>query len=309
MSEAAEVPLAKITGFLFEFRQEDEPDPEFVASVEKHGVKVPILIRPHDGAYQGIDGRRRFLTCKKLGKQTIPATVEEMDDQTAFELALIANIQRKSLTPYEEGRAYSEYQKHGWSLRRLAEKVGVSHETIRHRIELFETLQRTGVNIVDSKSSSAIAREVSQIEDPKAARELIEKIKEHDLSYEETKQARKLIQEEKEPVKRAVEKVLEERAMEEDVQKTVEEIIKANKKTKEELEYEADTEWRALGENRLLSAHFLEGVRNKKIFCPNHPASKDSTLVWSCCGTPLEKAVELCEQKIAQGRRARGRKK
>ena len=118
---------------------------------EKHGVKVPILIRHHDGAYQGIDGWRRFLACKKLGKQIIPATVEEMDDQTAFELALIANIQRKSLTPYEEGRAYSEYQKHGWSLLRLAEKVDVSKSTIDRRIDLFKTLQKTGVPLGDSK--------------------------------------------------------------------------------------------------------------------------------------------------------------
>jgi len=206
-----EIPLVKITGFLYEFRLEDELDSEFVASIEEHGVKVPILVRPHDGAYQGIDGRRRFLACKKLEKQTIPATIEEMDDQTAFELALITNIQRKSLSPYEEGRAYHEYQKRGWSLRRLAEKVEVPKSKIDYRIKLFTTLQRVGVHIVDSKKAeSAIAREISQIEDPKAARELIEEIKEHDIGYEETKQTRELIQEEEKLVEEAVQEIIRE---------------------------------------------------------------------------------------------------
>jgi len=296
MSEVVEIPLAKITGFLFEFRLEDELDPEFVASIEKHGVKVPILVRLHNSGYQGIDGRRRFLACKKLGKQTILATIEEMDDQAAFELALIANIQRKSLTPYEEGRAYHEYQDRGWSLRRLAKRANVSYVTIKRRIDLFKTLQKTGVTIGNSKRpESAIAREISQIEDPKAARALIEEIKEHDLSYEETRQARKLVQEEKKPVKEAVGEVLKERGMKEDAAKIAKAIAQADRAAKRE-KRKTDPKLAAQRKNYLALMGLPGMLEKKTIFCSDHPDGPQM-LVWKCCGKPVTETLKELRKK------------
>jgi ParB family transcriptional regulator, chromosome partitioning protein len=50
-----------------------------------------------------------------LGWKKIACHVVELDDNQTFEVSLIENIQRKSLTPLEEATAFKTYvSDHGW---------------------------------------------------------------------------------------------------------------------------------------------------------------------------------------------------
>ena len=58
---------------------------ELSASIQEHGVLQPILVRPRGGGqYQLIAGERRWRASKAAGLDTIPALVEEIDDDTAL---------------------------------------------------------------------------------------------------------------------------------------------------------------------------------------------------------------------------------
>ena len=90
---------------------------ELAASIREHGVLQPILVRPlEDGEFQLIAGERRWRASKAAGLATIPALVEEIDDDTALEISIIENLQREDLSPLDEAAMYDRMvREHGYS--------------------------------------------------------------------------------------------------------------------------------------------------------------------------------------------------
>jgi len=99
---------------------------ELAASITEHGVLQPILVRPLDhDRYQIVAGERRWRAAVKAGLATVPALVEELDDEAALEIAVIENLQREDLSPLEEATMYEKMVRdHGYSIRKLAQKLG-----------------------------------------------------------------------------------------------------------------------------------------------------------------------------------------
>ena len=80
---------------------------ELSASIREHGVLQPILVRPlEDGEFQLIAGERRWRASMAAGLATIPALVEDIDDDTALEIAIIENLQREDISPLDEAAMY-----------------------------------------------------------------------------------------------------------------------------------------------------------------------------------------------------------
>lgn len=82
---------------------------EMVDSVKEHGVIAPILVRPNkygDG-YEIISGHNRVEACRRAGIKDIPATIRDLDDDTAIILMVDSNLrQRDKLLPSEKAKAY-----------------------------------------------------------------------------------------------------------------------------------------------------------------------------------------------------------
>lgn len=73
------------------------------ASIKKHGVLEPILVRPGaHGRYEIISGERRWRSCCELDLESIPAIVRDMTDAIALEAALIAHLLNEEITPIEQ---------------------------------------------------------------------------------------------------------------------------------------------------------------------------------------------------------------
>lgn len=73
------------------------------ASIQKHGVLEPILVRPSkDGRYEIISGERRWRSCCALQIEYIPAIVRDMSDAIALEAALIAHLLNEDITTIEQ---------------------------------------------------------------------------------------------------------------------------------------------------------------------------------------------------------------
>ena len=76
-------------------------------SIRQNGVLVPIAVRPtEDGRDEIISGHRRIHACKKLGIETVPALITQLDRDSAVIFMVDSNLQRESLLPSEKAFAY-----------------------------------------------------------------------------------------------------------------------------------------------------------------------------------------------------------
>src|SRR5215213_2140921 len=105
---------------------------ELAASVREKGVLEPILVRLiGPNRYQIISGERRYRAATMAGLDEIPAIELDVDDREQLEIALIENIQRKDLTPFEEAEGlYILQQKFGYTHEKISHVIGKSRTTV-----------------------------------------------------------------------------------------------------------------------------------------------------------------------------------
>ena len=113
---------------------------DLAASIADKGVIQPIVVRRLDVGYELIAGERRLRACKKIGVETLPARVLEIEDETEMlELSLIENLQRHDLNPLELALGY-QLLRDKWSLTQdqIGERVGKNRATIANALRLLE---------------------------------------------------------------------------------------------------------------------------------------------------------------------------
>jgi ParB family transcriptional regulator, chromosome partitioning protein len=157
---------------------------ELAASIREHGVLQPILVRPvDDGRYQLIAGERRWRASRIAGHATIPALVEEMDDDTAMEISIIENLQREDISPLDEAAMYDRMiRDHGYSIRRLADKLGKDKGYLENRLRLADAPPEVRELVSVRKDTLSHAYELMKVEDPRKRRRLAEQVARNELS-------------------------------------------------------------------------------------------------------------------------------
>jgi ParB/RepB/Spo0J family partition protein len=157
---------------------------ELAASITEHGILQPILVRPvSDGDYQLIAGERRWRAARIAGLAEIPAMIEEIDDETALEIAIIENLQREDLSPLDEAIMYERMTtEHGYSLRKLAQKLGKDKGYIENRLRLADAPSEIKQLVSLRKDTLSHAYELLKVEDPKKRRRLAEQVARGELS-------------------------------------------------------------------------------------------------------------------------------
>jgi ParB family transcriptional regulator, chromosome partitioning protein len=110
-----------------------------MASILEKGLLHPIVVRPMGGDFEVVAGNRRLEACKKLGMRKVTCHILDLGDREAYEVSLIENVQRQTLNPVEEAKAYKKYvDEYGYgSVSDLALKIGKSEEYVSHRIGLL----------------------------------------------------------------------------------------------------------------------------------------------------------------------------
>jgi ParB family transcriptional regulator, chromosome partitioning protein len=114
---------------------------ELVASIRAHGVLEPLLVRRPKGqtSFELIAGERRFHAALEAGLSEVPCVELQVNDQEALEIALIENLQRKDLTPFEEAEGYrSLVERYGYTHDRVATALGRSRTTITESLKLLD---------------------------------------------------------------------------------------------------------------------------------------------------------------------------
>lgn len=120
---------------------------ELIASIAEQGILEPLVVRQRGDRFQIVAGERRYQAATQVGLRELPVVIRDVDDTEMLELALIENLQRKDLTPFEEAEAL-----HG-----LAERCGYTHEDLARR------LGKSRTSITESLSLHAMPEEVRSL--------------------------------------------------------------------------------------------------------------------------------------------------
>jgi ParB family chromosome partitioning protein len=163
---------------------------DLASSVREHGILQPILVRPAlSGRYQIVAGERRWRAARMAGLETIPALIEELDDDTALEIAIIENLQREDLSPLDEALMYDRMiHEHGYSVRRLAQKLGKDKGYLENRLRLADAPPEVKELVSVRKDTLSHAYELMKVQDPRRRRKLAEQVARGELSLVKLKE-------------------------------------------------------------------------------------------------------------------------
>ncbi|MEP6912972.1 MAG: ParB/RepB/Spo0J family partition protein [bacterium] len=168
---------------------------ELTNSIKQRGVLEPLLVRPatQNGRWLIIAGERRWRAAREAGLHEVPCVEMNVDDQSVAEIALIENMQRKDLTPWEEAdglRALCE--RFGYTHEDVAKKVGKSRSTVTEALSIAaipasirEICRRGGIN------AKSVLLEIVRQPDEASMRTMAKEIAERGLTREGARQARR----------------------------------------------------------------------------------------------------------------------
>jgi ParB family chromosome partitioning protein len=113
---------------------------DLAESIRDKGLLNPLIVRRLDtGTYELIAGQRRFLACQKLGWQTVPAIIRDINDDTdAMILSLVENVHRADLNPIDKAKAYERIYEKYRDYNKVAKETGVSVSTIKKYLLLLK---------------------------------------------------------------------------------------------------------------------------------------------------------------------------
>ncbi len=174
-----------------------------IDSIKEFGVLEPILVRPKDnGQYEIIAGERRYQASVHAQRDNIPVVVKDVNEQEAFRLAMIENIQREDLSPVNIGICFQYMldKKICKNLNELAKQIGVS-KTRAHQLlgllKLSEEIQDLvcsrdrfveGENITEGH-----ARQLLRLQGEEDQMNLLNKILTQSLSVRKTEEIVKIL--------------------------------------------------------------------------------------------------------------------
>jgi len=166
---------------------------ELVASITEKGIIEPLIVRQRGDRYQIVAGERRYQAAVRAGLRELPVVIREVDDTEIIEVALVENIQRKDLGPFEEAEALAS----------LADRCGYTHEDLAKRLgksrtSITESLALAGMpdevrnlcRLADISSKSLLLQIVRQ-GSPEKMIALIEKLTREGAGGVTREQARK----------------------------------------------------------------------------------------------------------------------
>jgi len=151
---------------------------ELMASIAEKGIIEPIIVRQRGGRFQIVAGERRYQAAVQVGLREVPIVIREVDDNEIIEIALIENIQRKDLTPFEEAEAlHSLATRCSYTHEDMARRLGKSRTSITESLSLNNMPDEVKnlCRLADISSKSLLLEVVRQ-GDPQKMVALVEKI-------------------------------------------------------------------------------------------------------------------------------------
>lgn len=152
---------------------------ELAASIKEHGLLEPIVVRRVAGQdkLEIIAGERRWRASQKAGLREVLVVVKDVSPKTAFELALIENVQREDLNPVELAEALDRLVKeHQYTQETLATRLGKDRTTVANSLRLLKLPPNVRARVITGELSEGHARALLGAPDASKIEDLAEKV-------------------------------------------------------------------------------------------------------------------------------------
>lgn len=148
---------------------------ELAASIARHGIVQPILVKRNGERYTIVAGERRYRAARAAGLKSVPVILTDVDENTVMEISLVENIQRENLNPIEEAAAIKLLmQQHDLTQEEVSERVGKSRPAIANALRLLTLAKPVQAMIKDGRLSAGHGKMLAGV-DPKTQTALAEK--------------------------------------------------------------------------------------------------------------------------------------
>ena len=161
---------------------------ELANSIIKYGVIQPIVLRNIGDKYEIIAGERRYKASCLAGLKKVPAIINNTDDNTSAEIALLENLQRKNLSVIEEAQSYKKLMDRGFTQEEIASKLGVSQSSIANKMRLLNLPKDVQNALLYNRISERHARSLLSLPDADMQRNLLNKIISEKLTVKQTEE-------------------------------------------------------------------------------------------------------------------------
>ena len=157
---------------------------ELAESIRQQGVLQPIGVRPiADDRMEIVFGERRYRASLMAGLEKIQAVVMEISDETAEEMAVTENLQRKDVTPIEEANAYQKLIESGrHDVQSLAVQFGKNESYIRTRLKFVSLIPEIARLLEQDEITISVASEICRYGED-IQREVYEKHLKEDVRF------------------------------------------------------------------------------------------------------------------------------
>lgn len=108
------------------------------ASIRELGVLSPITVQKEDGHYRLIAGERRWRAAALAGLTEIPCVIRTFDEEQRRLAALIENLQRRDLDPFEEAAGIKDLiARTDMTQAEVANRIGKSQSCVANKLRLL----------------------------------------------------------------------------------------------------------------------------------------------------------------------------
>ena len=138
---------------------------ELMASIAEKGIIEPLIVRQRRGRFQIVAGERRYQAAVQVGLREVPVMIRDVDDAELIEIALIENLHRRDLSPFEEADAlHALARDHGFKHEDLARQLGKSRTSVTESLSLnaMPDAVRELCRLADITSKSLLLQVVRQ---------------------------------------------------------------------------------------------------------------------------------------------------
>jgi ParB family transcriptional regulator, chromosome partitioning protein len=162
---------------------------ELTASIQMHGLLEPLVVRrlPGEDRFEIVAGERRWRAAQRAGLHDVPVHVRDVTEQSAFELALVENVQREDLNPIEFAEALGRLiAEHSYTQDSLASLLNRDRSTLANALRLLKLPAKVRELVISGQLSEGHARALLGAPDEASMTQLAEKTVARKLSVRQT---------------------------------------------------------------------------------------------------------------------------
>jgi ParB family chromosome partitioning protein len=168
---------------------------ELIASIKEKGILEPLLVRPSQvgGRFMIISGERRYRAACEAGLREVPCIEMEVDDREVAEIALIENLQRKDLTPYEEAEGLlALVERFGYTHEDIARQIGKSRSSVTESLTIAEMpVEIRNECLRANITSKSMLLQVARQSDAGSMLGFVKRVSEQGMTRDEARKSRK----------------------------------------------------------------------------------------------------------------------